>query len=156
MAINGNLYDWESIEIVLPSGIAVGVTEIEYSDEKGVEARYGKGSVPRGYGRKNYKASGSMTLDKDEFAKLQVAVGGSLYKADPFAIVVGYSTDDTIPTVDMLQDVKVTKQDTSAKQDDDNAGAVKLDFEILSPIVWGGLPPTERSFNRARRKPELP
>ena len=67
MAINGILYDWESVEIQLPQGVAVGIEEISYTDERPIEARYGKGSTPRGYGRKNYKGSGSMTLDKDEF-----------------------------------------------------------------------------------------
>jgi hypothetical protein len=138
MAINGNYYDWESIEIQLPSGIAIGITEISYSDEKGVEARYGKGSVPRGYGRKNYSASGSMVLDKDEAERLRAVLGGSVYKAVPFPIIVSYSNADQPVIVDTLPDVKITKADTSAKQDDDNAGAQTFDFVILSPIKWGG------------------
>lgn len=139
MAINGNFYDWESIDILLPSGVTVGVTEISYSDEKGIEARYGKGSTPRGYGRKKYKASGSMTMDRDEFERLKLVVGGSVYKARPLPVIVKYANDDQIPIVDILPDCKITKQDTSGKEDDDNAGAMKLDFTILSPIKWNGM-----------------
>lgn len=140
MAVNGNQYDWESVEIQLPSGVAIGVTEIGYSDERSIEARYGKGGTPRGYGRKNYKAEGNMTLDRDEFNRLRAALGGSVYKGAPFNIVVAYGNDDQDTTADILKDVKITKSDTSAKQEDDNAGSVKVDFTILSPIEWGGEP----------------
>lgn len=139
MAINGNYYDWESVEIQLDSGgAAIGITEISYSDERPIEGRYGKGSVPRGYGRKNYKASGSMTLDKDESERLRESLGGSFYKGKPFPVIVSYANDDQPTITDKLPDVKITKADTSAKQDDDNAGPVKLDFVILSPIEWNG------------------
>ncbi|MDY6904084.1 MAG: hypothetical protein SWH61_05295 [Thermodesulfobacteriota bacterium] len=139
MAINGKQYDWEDVTINLKSGIAIGITEINYADERGIEPRYGKGATPRGYGRKNYKASGDMTLDRDEAEALRNALGGSFYKGDPFPVTVGYANDDQPAVTDILPDIKITKADTSAKQDDDNAGAVKLDFEILSPIKWNGV-----------------
>ncbi|WP_321495632.1 hypothetical protein [uncultured Desulfobacter sp.] len=140
MPINGNYYDWESVEIQLNSGgAAIGVTEISYADERSIEARYGKGGVPRGYGRKNYKASGSMTLDKDEAERLRKALGGSFYKASPFPIIVSYANTDQDTVTDKLPDCLITKADTSAKQEDDNAGTVKFDFEILSPINWNGV-----------------
>ena len=139
MAINGNYYDWESIEIMLPNGIAVGVTEISYNDERGIEPRYGKGAVPRGYGRKNYKAAGNMSLDKDEALRLQIALGGAFYNKTPFPVIVSYANDDRAPIIDILPDCMITKVDTGAKQEDDNAGAEKLDFIILSPIKWSGI-----------------
>jgi hypothetical protein len=138
MAVNGVLYDWEGVEIQLPGGVAVGVTEISYSDERGIEPRYGKGSAPRGYGRKNYKASGSMTLDRDEFELLQNALGGSVYKGEPFQIVVSYGNDGLATRTDTLPAVKITKQDSGASQDDDNAGGVKCDFTCIKPIKWNG------------------
>ena len=137
MPINGNLHDWESIEIMLPNGLAVGVVEISYTDERPIEARYGRGAVPRGFGRKNYKSSGSMTLDKDEVTKLQAALGGTVYNKAPFPIVVKYG-EGVYTLVDVLPDCLITKRDGSAKQDDDNAGQTKLDFTILSPIKWAG------------------
>ncbi len=138
MSVNGRLYDWESVEVQLPSGVAVGVTSINYSDERPVEPRYGKGSLPRGYGRKNYKASGSIELDRDEAELLRTNLGGSVYKGDPFMVAVSYG-DDGMPTVtDILPQCKITKQDTGASQDDDNAGKVKYDLAILEPIKWGG------------------
>ena len=138
MSINGNQYDWESVEIQLPNGVAVGVTEINYDDERPIEPRYGKGATPRGYGRKNYKATGSMTLDKDEFERLREELGGSVYNPSPFSIIVSYANPDQSAVTDTLPDCKVTKTGTSGKQGDDNVGASKLDFVILSPIRWNG------------------
>lgn len=135
--INGRLYDWEEVEIKLSSGTSTGVTEISYNDEKGVEARFGKGAIPRGYGRKNYKAAGSMTMDRDEFEALKKNLGGSVYKK-PFPIVVSYGNDDMPTVTDTLPDCMVTKTDSSnTKQDSENVSQMKLDFVILSPIKWG-------------------
>lgn len=139
MAINGNLYDWESIEIQLPNGLAVGATEISYSDERGIEARYGKGSIPRGYGRKNYKASGSMSLDKDEAERARRVLGGGFFTTNPFPVIVSYANHDQPTITDTLPDCMITKTDTGAKQEDDNTGVIKLDFIILSPIKWNGV-----------------
>jgi hypothetical protein len=138
--INGHLYDWESIEIVAPNGLLVGATEITYNDERPVEARYGKGSIPRGWGNKNYKAGGSLTLDKDEYERFRLALGGGHYTKTPFFVTVSYANDQQPIITDILRDCLVTKADTSLKQEDDNTGQVKLDFEILSPIEWNGMP----------------
>ena len=137
MPINGNYYDWEAIEFQLPHGAAVNITDISYSDEKAIDPRYGQGSMPRGYGRGNYKANGSMTLDLQEFEALKKGLNGSIYTAKPGQIVVSYANDDMPTVTDTLPDVKFTKTDTSSKQGDTNVGARKLDFQILSPIKWG-------------------
>jgi len=140
MAINGNLYDWESVEIQLPGGVAIGVQSIDYDDERPVEERYGKGSTPRGIGRKNYKASGKMELDLDEAAFLANSLGGSVYNAGPFPIVVSYAVEGMPTITDVLPLCIITKVGTGAKQGDDNVGARKFDFKIVAPIEWGGLP----------------
>lgn len=144
MAVNGRQYDWEDITVTLPSGQAVGITEIKYSDGQKAEARYGKGSVPRGYGRGNYEASGSMVLDRDEWERLKrelASSGGGIYDHRPFAIVVAYANDDMGNITDTLKACKITKFDGGgAKQGDDNASPISCDFVILEPIVWNGVP----------------
>ncbi len=136
--VNGHKYDWESVEIKLPNGTAIGITDINYNDEKGIEKRYGKGAVPRGYGRKNYNASGDITIDRDEYESLKNALGGTVYGDNPFQIVVSYGNNDMPTVTDTLPDVLIAKQSTGAKQDSENAGEMKLDLEFLSPIKWGG------------------
>ena len=138
MSVNGIAYDWESVTIEMPHGVAIGIEEINYNDSREIEEIYGKGSKVRQYGRKNYSASGSMTLTRDEFEAFRKAADGSAYKAKPFPIVSSYANDDMETVTDTLPDVKITKQDTSAKQDDASTGKVKLDFKILSPIKWNG------------------
>lgn len=142
MTINGNLYDHESVTIQINStGEAIGVTEISYSDERPIKPRYGRGGTARGYGRKNYASKGSMTLDRDEAEDLRKSLGGSYYEGyRPFPIIVAYANDDQPEIVDTLPDCMITKADTSDKQDDDNSGVVKFDYEILSPIKWNGVP----------------
>ena len=145
MAINGRLYDWEDITVTLPSGEAVGITEIKYEDGQEIEARYGKGAVPRGYGRKNYAGSGSMVLDRDEWERLTPPLvasgGGGIYDHKPFPIVVNYANDDMGTVADTLKSCKITKfSGGGASQGDDNASPITCEFTILEPILWNGVP----------------
>ena len=140
MPINGNHYDWESVEIRLPSGVAVGVEEISYKDERKIDPRYGKGSTPHGYGRGNYSATGSMTLDREEAEQLRGALGGGWYTLNPFNVVVSYANHDMPTVTDVLKDCHITGADTSAKQGDSNVSQMKFEMQILSPIEWNGSP----------------
>ena len=146
MAINGKNYDWEDIHVVTLTGEQIGITEIKYSDEQSVTARYGRGAVPRGYGRGNYEASGSMVLDRDEWEKLKLAlVGisgtGGIYDHAPFPIVVSYANDDMGTVIDTLRDCKISKFDGGGgSQGDDNVSPITCEFTILSPILWNGIP----------------
>ena len=146
MAINGRQYDHEDCNIMLPSGLAFGIQDLDYEDGQDIEARYGRGAVPRGWGRKNYEASGSMTMDRDQFEPFKAAlaltagVGGGFLDHRPFTIVVSYANEDQGLITDTLPDVKVTKHSASYKQGEANDNQVKLDFTILSPIKWNGVP----------------
>jgi hypothetical protein len=148
MAVNGKYYDWEDINVLLPHGTAAGITEIKYSDEQPVTARYGRGAVPRGYGRGNYSASGSMVLDRDEWERLkeELAKSGAIYDHEPFTIVVSYANHEQPEIVDTLKSCKISKFDGGGgAQGDDNAGPVTCEFTILEPIQWGGTP-AKQSF----------
>jgi len=138
--VNGNSYDWESVEIMLPSGLAVAVTDISYDDERPIEERYGRGSLPHGYGRGNYKASGKMTLDLEEATRLQLSLGGSVYDSPPFPIIVCYGTDGLPIITDTLPLVKIVKTSSGAKQGEANVGVREYDFTCIAPIVWGFVP----------------
>lgn len=138
--INGQMYDWESIEVQLPGGTVAGITNIDYDDERPIEERYGKGSTPRGYGRKNYKASAKMELDLDEAERLQYALGGSVYDTQPFAVIVSYGDFGMPIVIDVLPACMIVKTSSGGKQGDDNVGARKYDLKILEPIQWGGVP----------------
>ena len=146
MAINGKNYDREDIHVITLTGEQIGITEIKYSDEQSVTARYGRGAVPRGYGRGNYEASGSMVLDRDEWEKLKLALvalsnTGGIYDHKPFPIVVSYANDDMGTVIDTLRDCKISKFDGGGgSQGDDNVSPITCEFTILSPILWNGIP----------------
>ena len=146
MALNGKNYDWEDIHVITLTGEQIGITEIKYSDEQSVTARYGRGAVPRGYGRGNYEASGSMVLDRDEWEKLKLALvalsnTGGIYDHKPFPIVVSYANDDMGTVIDTLRDCKISKFDGGGgSQGDDNVSPITCEFTILSPILWNGIP----------------
>jgi hypothetical protein len=143
-SINGALYDWDSVEILLPTGIAIGIQNINYSDERPVKMRYGRGSQPRGYGRGNYGAKGDIELDLDEAQKLTTALAaagkGEIYNAPPFPIVCAYGNDGMPIITDTLPLCKLVKTSTGAKQGDENVGVRKFDLEIVAPILWGYAP----------------
>jgi hypothetical protein len=145
MAINGKFYDWEDVTVLLPSGVAVGITEIKYEDEQSVTPHYGKGAVPRGYGRGNYVANGSKVLDRDEWEKLKaycVATGGgNIYDHEPFTIVVAYANRDQVEIVDTLKSCKISKfTGGGGTQGEDKVTPITCEFSILEPIVWNGTP----------------
>lgn len=142
-SVNGRKYDWESITVTMPHGECAAITEIKYSDEQSIEARYGRGAVPRGYGRGNYSASGSFVLDRDEwpdFVKgLTGSAGGGIYDHTPFTIVISYANDEMPITTDTLKSCKITKVDGGGgAQGDDNVSAMTCEFTILEPILWNG------------------
>lgn len=143
MAINGRKYDWEDITVTLPHGEVAGITEIQYEDGQEITSRYGKGAIPRGYGRGNYEASGTMVLDRDEWEKLkkELSQNGGIYDHEPITIVVSYANNDLGSVTDTLKNCKITKfSGGGASQGDDNASPITCEFTILSPILWNGTP----------------
>ena len=49
--INGLVYDFESIKLMLPTGLTLGAESIEYNDEKSDEVITGSNGLPLGIGR---------------------------------------------------------------------------------------------------------
>lgn len=142
MSVNGKSYDWESISIQLPHGTLIAVESIEYSDGKEVEANYGKGSNPYGYGEGNYSAEGKLSLAREEFERLLGHIkknSKTLYGLKPFPIIVSYANDDKATVVDKLPKVKFNSNSTSGSQGDKKIN-VEKDFIVLAPIEWNGLP----------------
>lgn len=144
MAINGRAYDWEDIHVQLPHGEAVGISEIKYTDSQTIEARYGRGAIPRSYGRGNYEATGSMVLDRDEWERLKdnlARESGAIYDHSPFTIVVAYANSDMGTVIDTLKSCKITKFDgAGGAQGDANVSPISCEFTILEPIEWNGIP----------------
>jgi hypothetical protein len=46
--VNGLVYDFESIKLMLPTGLTLGAESVEYGDEKGDEVISGSNGLPLG------------------------------------------------------------------------------------------------------------
>lgn len=136
--INGVTYDWESITVTLPTGQIVEIQDIEYSDEKDSTEVYGKGAMPRAYGRGNYKAEGKMTILRSDLVALTTLAG--TYELPPLPIVVSYDNEDLSLQADLLKDCKLTKRSARSSQGDQTA-PVELEFKIFGGIWLNGVPP---------------
>ncbi|MCL4514151.1 MAG: hypothetical protein M1379_00930 [Firmicutes bacterium] len=140
--INGKRYDWEDVTIALPHGTLIDVEGIDYSDKKEVEAVYGKGTNPQGYGAGNYSAEGKLSLKREEFNRLVDYAkqnAKSLYGLPPFPISVSYANEDERLATDKLQQCKITGTSNATKQGDKSVN-VEIDLTILGGINWNGLP----------------
>lgn len=140
MSVNGVSYSWESISVLLPSGIAVMIKSINYSDESATRPVFGKGRMPRGFSKGNYKAEGEAGLLREEFDRMNDRFGGQgLYGKTPSNIIVSYADEGKPTKTDTLPYVLFDKRDTSIEQDDQEV-EVGVSFTVLEQIKFGGKP----------------
>ena len=142
LKVNGRAYGWGDVDVKIP-GIVITVQEISYDDEQEMEEVYGKGYKPRGYGTGNYKASGKISMlrdDYDDFLAWCKAKGVPFFKLDIPSIVVSYANEGERTHIDELKKVKITKRSNKASQGDKSL-TVDLDLMIVGGIVQDGVEP---------------
>lgn len=96
LKVNGKNYDWGDVDVKFP-GLVLVVQEISYDDEQDMEESYGRGYKPRGFGKGNYKASGKLSMLRDDYEDLLAfckARGVSFYDLELPSIVVSYGGGD--------------------------------------------------------------
>lgn len=119
--VNGLIYDFESIKLMLPTGLILGCESVEYSDEKNDEVICGTNNLPLGVGRGEWKGSCKLELQRFEYDKLNIfaAASGGFYNMNPIPVVASYGNDGQPPVTDTLlvhftkRDFKGSKGDTS-------------------------------------------
>lgn len=93
LKVNGQTYSWGDVDVKIP-GLVLVVQEISYDDEQDMEESYGKGNRPRGYGKGNYKASGKMSMLRDDYDDVLAyckAKGVPFYGLEWPSVVVSYA-----------------------------------------------------------------
>ena len=142
--INGKQSDWGDITIsLLPiTPVVFTAKSISWDEELEAEAIYGKGRVPVGYGKGNWKASGKIEMLKSEFEALALIAPSGILNMDPRFTVINVlysnSFDSLIPlTTTTLTGIRFTKASDSATQGDKEL-KVSLDFLILSDVKRNG------------------
>ena len=112
--VNGLIYDFESIKLMLPTGLTLGCESVD-------EVICGTNNVPLGVGRGEWKGTCKLELQRFEYDKLNVfsAASGGFYNMPPIPVVASYGNLGQPPVTDTLlvhftkRDFKGSKGDTS-------------------------------------------
>lgn len=140
--VNGINYGWGDVDVKIP-GLNLVVQGISYDDEQEMEESYGKGYRPRGYGKGNYKASGKMSMLRDDFDDVLdycKATGKSFYNVELPSVVVSYGNPGGRTRIDELKRVVFVKRSHKAAQGDKTL-TVDIDLMIVGGIVEDGVEP---------------
>jgi hypothetical protein len=127
--INGNRYDFSSVEITLNGSRTLGVSEVSYTSTLEPGTVFGTGSQVLGRTRGQLEESGAITLFKQEFAELVDALGQGFMEAS-FDITISYRDNGSPLVTDILRGCRITSVQDSASQGSD-AIAVACDLHIM-------------------------
>ena len=140
LKVNGKNYDWGDVDVKFP-GLVLVVQEISYDDEQDMEESYGRGYKPRGFGKGNYKASGKLSMLRDDYEDLLAfckARGVSFYDLELPSIVVSYADNGKAISTDELKKVRPIKRPHKAAQGDKSL-SVDVDLMIVGGIITNGV-----------------
>jgi hypothetical protein len=138
--VNGLAYDFESIKLMLPTGLTLGAESVEYNDEKSDEVVTGSNGLPLGIGRGEYKGTCKLELQRLEYDKLNLyaAASGGFYNMPPIPVIASYGNAGQAPATDTLS-VHFTKRDFKGSKGDTNL-TVSIEGALTAPILVNGVP----------------
>lgn len=133
--INGQQYDWSSIEVCVLDQIITGITSVSYDDSIGEESHYEIDGFPVFSKSNAYEAKASMTLNRDSInVILQVlSEDEELQNIPAFDIVVSYLNGDDIVT-QVVRNCEFTTNSLLVNQEN-KKNEVAIDL-ICSHIEW--------------------
>jgi hypothetical protein len=138
--INGLVYDFESIKVLLPTGMIVMLESISYNDKKADEVITGVNNIPVGIGRGAYTGECEIELGRLEYEAINLAsvASGGFYNVPFLNIVVSYGWTGQPIITDTLA-VHFTERDFSGKKGDTSL-KVKIKGAMVLPLVNNGVP----------------
>jgi hypothetical protein len=138
--INGLVYDFESIKLMLPTGLTLGCESIDYGDEKGDEVVNGSHNLPLGIGRGEYKGTCKLELQRLEYDKLNLfsAASGGFYNMPPIPVIASYGNMGQPPVTDSML-VHFTKRSFKGSKGDTNL-VVSIEGALTAPMNSDGVP----------------
>lgn len=142
--VNGQVYSFVHIKVVLPSGLPQYLDSIEYSDEEGGEVVNNTAGMPAGYAAGEYKGTCKLEMgfsDGTLFETALAAAGyGNFYSAPAIPITVTYGDvlSGQVPVVDVLE-VKFNKRSHGNSSGDKG---LKRSYEgvLTKPMLRNGSP----------------
>ena len=136
--INGIIYDFESIKLMLPTGMILTLEKIDYKDKKDDEVITGTNGIPIGIGRGDYSGTCEAEFGRHEYDALDAfaAINGGFYNMPPIPIVVSYGHRGQAPVTDTLQ-VHFTEREFGGSKGDKNL-KVPIKGALTKPIETNG------------------
>jgi hypothetical protein len=138
--INGIIYDFESIKLILPSGLSLTFEKISYKDKKDDEVVTGANGLPIGIGRGEYSGDCEVELGRAEYDMMDAyaAAHGGFYNMPPVPIIVSYGHTGQPPVTDTLM-VHFTERNLGGSKGDKNL-KVPLKGPLTAPLLTNGRP----------------
>ncbi len=141
--INGNLYDFSSIEAKLDGQTYLGFKSINYSHGLEPGEVFGTDAQKAGRTRGQYKPESSFEMYKAEYALLIQGLGPG-YMERSFNVVVNYEEWDG-PVLRVVTDVVIgfrIKKAENAHSSGNEPLTVKVDGSVMY-VIENGLPPLD-------------
>lgn len=135
--INGVVYDFESVKIMLPTGLYGTCEEIKYGAKKDVDVVTDKNGIPRGYVRKGFEAEFEMDMSIDQFERLNKSAVTGILGMPPIPITITMGDGNNLPIIDEIV-VKITEAPRELKKDSEIR--MKLKGKITEIPIFNGLP----------------
>lgn len=133
--VNGKLYDWADVTVVIAGVPVTGITGIEYKDDQDIVAKYGAGRYPVGFSKGRITSTGKITLYQEEVEAIQAqSANGRLQDIAPFDIIVSYLPDSGVVKTDKLRNCAFKNNGRSWKEGG-TGQTVDIDL-VMSHIDW--------------------
>lgn len=138
-AVNGLLYSWSDINVILLGRLLGGILGIDYDDSQDTKPVYGRGKRAVGRVSGNYKANASITLEMSEVEALNQSVpkGQTIYDIAPFDIPVVFVNPEQMLVTHILKGCVFLSQNRGSKAGDVKEIEVKLPLYVTE-IDWNG------------------
>lgn len=139
--INGKVYQYDNLEIVINGIPYPGIVEINYSDTLEPGILRGTSPFMRGRTRGSYEAEASLTIAKEDFEPVKAAlirIGRGGFGETEFLISVSYA-DPTSPLInDTIEGCRIKHQENSHSSGNSDGLVTKIDLSVFR-IGWNGL-----------------
>ncbi|MGL4986039.1 MAG: hypothetical protein ACRC5H_02745 [Treponemataceae bacterium] len=134
--INGIVYDFQSIKLMLPSGPVILCEDISYKDKIDSEVVTGMNGLPVGVGMGEYSGTCDVVFSRSDYERATLIA--SFYNLGAIPIVIFYGHLGQIPIIDTLM-VHFNDRDFSAKKGDKNLN-VSLKGVLTKVLITNGKP----------------
>lgn len=153
--INGKVYDFSSVEIVIDGIAYQNVTEINYSHGVEPGVLRGTSAMMRGRSRGSYDTDGSLSMYKEDYANMiGVLAGKGLggYMMAEFLVMVAFrDIGAVVPCIDTLHGCRIKRDEDSLSSGGDVI-VVKVDLSVFE-VVRNGLHAIDVPGRAANFKP---